>query len=318
MASIDEQVAAVAARQHGVFRSDQVGELSRAQIRTRTQTGRWRRCNLEVFAVAGAPDTWEQQVWCALLVAGRGTVVGRRSALRIHGLNGVRGDHVDLVQPETTVPNGKPTTSRRTSRLPVEHATTVRGFPVTTVERTLFDLAGLSSPQRLRRGWVYLHEDRVERFVEDALARRMVSIRTLAAVHADLAGRGRPGTRLMRRLIEERSEGYVATESELESLFVKLIESHGLPRPRRQVSIGSGETWIGRVDFVFEEAKLVVEADGRRYHEQKTPTLSDRTRDLRLIADGWQVLRVDWWRLVDDGPNVARLLGRAIGHRRTA
>jgi len=68
---------------------------------------------------------------------------------------------------------------------------------------------------------------------------------------------------------------------------------------------------------VFDSCKLVVEADGRRYHGQKTATLRDRERDLELLAAGWQLLRVDWWQLVNDGPNVARLLGRILRRRST-
>ena len=75
---------------------------------------------------------------------------------------------------------------------------------------------------------------------------------------------------------------------------------------------------IGRVDFVFDSCRLVVEADGRRYHSQKTATLRDRERDLELLAAGWQLLRVDWWQLVNDGPNVARLLGQILRRRSTS
>lgn len=315
MPDIDRNVSHIAARQHGVFAIAQVPSASPAMIKSRVAGRRWIRVQRGVFAVNGAPDTWERRLWVALLIAGEGSVVGRRSCLRLVGLAWTASDHVDIVQPERTVPGGRPRTSRRTSSLPADHVTDCKGIPATTVERTLCDLAGITSYQRRRRGWVWIPEAQVERLVDDALARELVSVRSLADTHRSLAGRGRAGTILMRRLLEERSEGYVATESELEALFVRLLAAHGLPPARRQVLVGSEEASIGRVDFVFDSCKLVVEADGRRYHGQKTATLRDRERDLELLAAGWQLLRVDWWQLVNDGPNVARLLGRILRRR---
>ena len=144
--------------------------------------------------------------------------------------------------------------------------------------------------------------------LDDALAHRRITVHSMSLVFADLAGHGRPGTCVMRELLEARSEGYVASESELEDLFLELVAAHGLPEPRRQVDLGSVDVSIGRVDFVFDSAKVVVEADGRRYHNQKAVQLRDKKRDLALMAEGWRVVRVDWWQLVNDGHMVARHL----------
>ncbi len=268
-----------------------------------------------VFVVGGAPETWRQRIWVKLLIGGQGCVVGRRSALKLQHVRGVTDEPIDILQPEESVPNDKAPTSRRTTRLPPWHVTTVDGFPVTTIERSLFDVAGLASPKRRRRGWVSVTRREVGRLIDNAILQDLVTVNSLTKVHASLAGRGRPGTRLMRALLEERCAKYAPTESELEDAFVRLVADHGLPEPQRQVCLGSNEKQIGRVDFYYEDARLVVEADSRAFHGQRDQMQSDHRRDLELLAQGWQVLRVDWWQITDDAPNVARLL-RTILQRR--
>ncbi len=311
MTEIDRTTATVARGQHGVFAAWQVPGLTKHVARHRTSTGRWTALAAGVYALDGAPATWEQELWRALLVAGTGSVVGRRSAARLHRLPGTMQDHIDIVQPESSVPMGKPPSSRRSSLLPAQHVTTIGGFPVTTVERTLFDLAGLTSLQRRRRGWAHMWPERVERMLDDAIVRDQVTIVSMSKVLADLACRGRPGTRLIRTLIEDRSDGYVATESELEDLFSTFVERHRLPRPRKQVALGARDDFVGRVDFLFSRAKVVVEVDGSRFHDQRSIARRDRRRDLKLRAAGWETLRIDWWQLVEEPEETASLL-RAV------
>lgn len=314
---LDQLAARIATRQHGVFSTTQLTPVTDAEVQTRLSTGRWRRVQRQIYVVEGSPDTWEQQIWIKLLAGGPGAVVGLRSAAALHGLRGMHRIATDVVQPEETVPNAKPRTSRRTTRLPSSHVTVIEGFPVTTIERTLFDLAGITSQWRRRSGRSYLTEARVERLVENALSQKLVTVGSLRQVHLSLAGRGRAGSRLMRQLLDERSGTYVATESELEDAFLALVDEFGLPAPSRQVHLGNAAEHIGRVDFHYEHARLVVEADSQAFHGQRTQMIHDHQRDLQLLAGGWQVLRIDWWQLTEDRVRVAGLL-RQILERRTA
>ena len=112
----------------------------------------------------------------------------------------------------------------------------------------------------------------------------------------------------MRQLLAERSEGYVATESELEDLFVRFLDAHELPQPRRQASLGSNTEQIGRVDFVYDAPRLIVELDGAKYHSQLTRMRHDKVRDLEFLAAGWQSIRIDWWLLINDAHRLAQHL----------
>lgn len=310
---IEERIVRTAAAQHGAFATSQFADLTDDYIQNRVRQGRWQRQRTGIFTIAGTPSTWERTLWITLLVAGDGSVIGRRSAARIDRLTPRFGDVFDIVQPESTTPRAKPRSSRRTSRLLERHVTVVDGFPITTIERTLFDLAGLTSQQRRRRGWVYVPEARVERLVDDSLVRNRTTVPKLTQMFVDLAGRGRPGIGLMRRLLEVRSDSFVPTASELEDLFMSFVDRYGLPRPKRRVDVGSTDERIGEVDFLFERAKLVVELDGHAFHTQRMAQRNDRKRDLKVLRAGWKFLRLSWMDLREDSDEIAALLLDIVG-----
>jgi very-short-patch-repair endonuclease len=49
------------------------------------------------------------------------------------------------------------------------------------------------------------------------------------------------------------------------------------------------------VDFLWPEAGLVVEVDGRATHGTRRAFQGDRDRDSRLVVAGYRVLRFTWW-----------------------
>jgi len=88
-------------------------------------------------------------------------------------------------------------------------------------------------------------------------------------------------------------------ESGTETIF--LLKMHRLlPRMRRQVTIAG----IGRVDFLVGEA-LVIEVDGKEFHDREETFESDRRRDAELSRRGYRVLRFSYsqvmshWELVE-------------------
>ncbi len=62
----------------------------------------------------------------------------------------------------------------------------------------------------------------------------------------------------MRTVLMERGLRYVAPERELDARFLRLVEACSLPEPVRQVDLGNADGWIGRVDFLVRDARLVV------------------------------------------------------------
>lgn len=267
-----------------------------------------------VFIAAGAPPTWAQRAWIGLLGSPPGSVISHRTAARLHRIGRFSDHSIDILEVEPEVHRGARGTIHRTTYLPPQHRAVVEGFPVTSLARTVFDLAGQVSAARRRRGLSNLTRPQVERALDDALMRHM-TIAQLNHVLATLGGRGRGGTTLMRELVEDRHGGYTPTESELEDLVCSVLASHGIEQPVRQVNLGGLESLVGRVDFYFLDARVVLEADGRMHHTALMDAEADRWRDLELAARGFVVIRVTWRQLVHDAQRFVRALRQLLESR---
>jgi hypothetical protein len=172
-------------------------------------------------------------------------------------------------------------TVHTTTWLPTAHVLVRDGIATTTAARTVFDLAALV-PFR-----------KIERIADHLLAHERCTLLQLQRVHFALAGPGRQGTVAMRSLLADQSDEEVVPASELERVGRELLRRSKIPMPAFEVELG-GDDWIGRVDCVWREARLVVELDGRRFHGGATARDEDRRRDNRLMAEGWRVLRFTW------------------------
>lgn len=217
----------------------------------------------------------------AVLDAGPGAAISHEAAAALWGLPGFWLGSLDVSR-RRRAHRGVPMFGELHEPvfLPSTHLTTVDGIPVTSVARTLFDLAGAPG----------MHEHRVERAVDNALSLSPSVLPLLHAMLGELAGRGRPGVELMRMLLEDRPTGYVAPASGLEARVIDLLAEAGVST-RRQVDLG-GEHWIGRVDLVVDGTNVVVEADSALHHTSRTDRQRDARRDELLQAAGFDVVRI--------------------------
>jgi len=307
----------LAARQSGVLHRRQLraAGFSDAVTRRRVASLQLVQVDDHVFVVAGSPPTWHQRIWIELQRSASPSVVAFRTAAQIHHVGRFAVSNVDVLELEPAKHDRRSQACHRSTRLPPWHLTTVDGIPITTVARTIFDLASLVSPARRRRGLPSATSGQVERALDDALARGM-GLPQIERVLASLGGRGRPGTRLMRELVLDRSTGEGATESELEDLLVAVLEEHGIPLPTRQLSVGGTEAPLGRVDFVFRPERVVIEADGRRHHTALLDAEGDRWRDLELAAAGFVVVRVTGRQLIHEPRRFTRSIDALLEKRR--
>lgn len=278
---LDELLRAVAERQHGVVARSQARDLGASDqaLRRRLASPDWEAVTHRVLRLVGTRQTFEQRCMEAVLDAGRKAVLSHESAGRLWSLPGFEPRSLDVTRRRggTRRPSALAHVHEPRS-LPDGHLASVGGVPVTSVARTLFDLAGVAHPAR------------VERALDNALARRLTTTSAVARITAELAEQGRTGSTLMRRLSAERDVSYIAPESGLEARFLSLLRSAGLPAPARQVDVG-GDEWIGRVDFVYRDRKLVIEVDGDLCHTTSLDRAADRRRDEALQAQGFAVLR---------------------------
>lgn len=275
---VGQRVAAVAERQFGVVAAWQLRELgwNREAIRRETARGFLHRVHHGVYAVGHAGLNPNGVLMAALLAGGPGAVLNRRSAAAVW----------DLQQAATPVPEVAVPRSRRGRRSgirmqrvrlsPVD-VTTHGGFPVTTVTRTLVDMAAVTSPQRLEKMW------------EAALRRDLVDMTRLTELC-----QGRRGARHLRALAATATMADPA-RSELERLFYRRCARHGLPPPTLNTLVEGLE-----VDAYWHEARLVVELDSWEFHRTRAAFERDRARDAKLVAAGLRVMRFTWRQLQGD------------------
>jgi very-short-patch-repair endonuclease len=166
-----------------------------------------------------------------------------------------------------------------------------RGLPVTTVERTLLDLAATLPFAALRRA-----------LAEADFRNRLDP----TAVTAEL-GRGRPGAAALRKALSLHCPELAQTRSVLEEKFLALCERERLPPPEI-----NGQVEGLMVDGVWRQARLVVELDGLEAHSSPTQLDRDHKRDLRLRAAGYRVSRYSWNQLANEPAAVAADLRRAL------
>lgn len=75
------------------------------------------------------------------------------------------------------------------------------------------------------------------------------------------------------------------------------------------VAVGDG--WR-EVDCAWRDARLIVELDSRKHHDNTTAFEDDRARDQSLIGEGWRVIRVTWRQLHEQADRLACDLTRAL------
>jgi very-short-patch-repair endonuclease len=157
-----------------------------------------------------------------------------------------------------------------------------------------------------------VHPGRVERTLDDALARRLTSLQLVAAVVGDLTGRGRAGSSVLRQMILDRAGDYRPVESGNERRFLDVLERAGVAAPaKRQVNLGDDTGFIGRADFYDDELCLDIEIDSDLFHSAKLDREADARRDARLEAGGFTVLRISEQTLWMDPSRVPLLVQSA-------
>jgi hypothetical protein len=171
----------------------------------------------------------------------------------------------------------------------------VDGIPVTSVSRTLFDLAGVIGRRE------------IEQALNEAEVRRLTSRVSLPALLERYPRRR--GAASLRALLRDASSG--VTRSELEERFATLIESHGIPKPRRNADVAVRGRFF-KADCLWQRQRVIVELDGRAVHGTAQAFEADRKRDRLLVGEGWKVFHLTWLQVRDDAAEVVADLRRAL------
>ena len=148
------------------------------------------------------------------------------------------------------------------------------GIPVTTAERTLFDLAASESVEALGR------------LCDEGLRRRIVTLGRLYAVVEAHRGAGRRRLAPIRSVLADRIDGYDPGANDWEQRMDRLWDRLGLPPATRQYRIQVGRRTF-RVDRAIVDLRIAVEWAGFDPHGQRGHLDRDSDRRALLTAAGW-------------------------------
>jgi very-short-patch-repair endonuclease len=247
------------------------GLMSQAIYR-RVQKRRLIRLYANVYAVGqlALSSGWRDQA--AVLACGPGALLSHRSAGHMWEVRRTSSMRIEVTAPRAR--RGPDAIIVHRSRLihPEDRAV-VSGIPVTSVARTLVDLADVVSLPSLERA--INQAELLGLFDLDALER------TLARL-PNRRGRGR-----LRHALDVYRPRTAFTRSGAERSFLRLCSDHGLPEPKANLSVAGHE-----VDFFWSDVGLIVEVDGAAIHQTRLAFHQDRRRDRELAAHGYQVVRM--------------------------
>jgi Protein of unknown function (DUF559)/Transcriptional regulator, AbiEi antitoxin len=230
--------------------------LDRQAVSVRVRNGHLHRLHRGVYAVGHPNVPLNGRFLAAVKACGPDAYLSHFSAAALHGIVTWDDRH-----PEVTAPKQRAHRGIKTHRTASTGDVTRRhGIPVTTPARTLRDLSSMPQFKALRRA--------------TREARRLGLITPTEA------------TTLI-------PTGYIPTRSELEDAVLDLIAQGGLQPPDVNVPLNlNGRRVIP--DFRWPAQRLVIEADGAAWHDDRIAREDDAERQAILEAHGERVVRVTW------------------------
>lgn len=232
----------------------------------------------------------------ALHAIGKDTWLSFFAAAERHGILSGESARIDVTTTRSGLDDRNDIRVHWTRRLPDAERDIADGLRVTSVARTLLDLATLVSDRTLMT------------ICGNAATRRIYD---RAAVFAVL-GRGRHGSAALRRLLATLDVGEGHTRSELEHAFRILIARHHIAPPAFNHALAH-QGVIVVPDGYWEDARFVVELDSREFHDHEAGFLTDIEKDLVYEELGLARLRLTWRQVVGQEHRIAAALARRVG-----
>lgn len=307
MNHMTERMQHLAASQWGLVHRRQIeSENSPRELLHELRSGRWVDRGAGVLASTSAPSTSQQAILDGVLGAGEVAVASHRTAAALWSAPGFRTEPIEVTRIRG---HGSSTRSHVITHEPVlllpDHLVELDGVPVVSPTLVCFQVA----PQ--------LRDERLGRLVDWFWSRGLVHWPGLSNALARLAKRGRPGIRAMRAVLGARGSDYLPPASNLESRMKELFQEWRFGTWHRQVDVGAAG-WIGRVDFIHESHRLIVEVQSEIHHRAHSYQLDDAIRFDRLRSAGYVVVEA-WEHDIWHRPSEVRAsVSEALRHLRSA
>jgi hypothetical protein len=290
----ERALAALADRQYGVVARRQMRALGIGSegIKSRLRSGRLRALHRGVYTLGHGPLPLRARWMAAVLAQGDGTLLSHGSAAALWGLIGPRRGPIDVTSLRGR--SGRRGIAVHSGRVAPEERALEDRIPVTSVARTLVDIAGAWDEARLRRAF------------EEADRLRLLDLRALERA-CDRA-KGRRGLRNLRPMVAE-ARAPASPRSPLENRFLEFHRDRlgDLPEPATNVLLLGHE-----VDALWAKQRLAVEMDSWEFHGHRAAFERDRRRDSARQAAGFRVVRLTHRRLTNEPATVAAELRRLL------
>ena len=275
--AMDDRLDRIGQQQYGLVTAAQLRGLgySRAATHRLVETRRIAPVRLGVYRLCGTALSWRSVALAAVLSAGAGAVLSHRSAAVLWDL--ADPHHVAGEPLHITGAGQRRLEGVRAHRHALEawEATLRLHIPVTTIERTLLDLAE-SEPAVV-----------VGRMMDEALRRRLT---TASRLERAARWRSGPGRRLAAPFMEalsDRGIGYDPGANPWEQAMDREWDRMGLPEALRQyrIRVADGRTY--QPDRAILDARIAVDWNGYNPHGSRSSFDYDSDRRARLAAAGW-------------------------------
>jgi hypothetical protein len=273
----------------------QLRELGIGQdaIEYRVHVGRLHKVFAGVYTV-GSRDVPELGVLHgAVLSCGPGALLSHRGASELWNVLPSAQALVDVTTLRGRCADRERIRVHRVRQIHPDDRAELHGIPVTSLARTLLDIAEVVPRRRL----VYA--------LEKAERLGVFDLRGIEAVMA--RGRGRRGLKALKAALDEVEPEALYAHKGLERPFIAFCRCYGLPMPAMNVSV-EGYT----VDAFWAEGRLVVELDSWEHHKDRRAFEDDRRRDAALKLARYEVLRVTHRWLTREPEDLARTIRALI------
>jgi Protein of unknown function (DUF559) len=274
--------------QHGCFSREQAIAcgVTRRQIDNRLDTKRWLTLVPRVYVLNGPPITWRGWVMAGCLRAAPGASAAGVTAATLWGLIPESNAPIEVattrnIRGMATPPADSPVIHfHRVGRLPKEQLASVEGIPVTSVERTLLDVAGAAPP------WTF------NEALDCSLRKDLTSLERIAGYLGDERRSGVDGVRRLREALELRQGEAGIARSALEREFFELLRGSDLPLPEMNQRVEGPDGFVAIVDMIYPAQRVVVEIQSYAHHSSLEAFNQDAERLGSLTSLGYRALEV--------------------------
>jgi very-short-patch-repair endonuclease len=291
----------IASAQHGLITARQARSLGLSDAAIKHRLGReWKPVHAGIYLVAPFPLSPNARLLAAVMRAGPRAAASHRAAAWQLGLEGFTNRPFLEIYARSGLRQTNGILAHRTDDLPRSDVVRVGPMQVTNATRTLIDLGSV------------VDEEAVEIALESAMSLRLTSIPHLQRRVATLGKKGRRGTAVIRKILDQHDHESPAAQSWLEGKFLRVAREGRLPAPARQHLVRTPKGRVRYIDFAYPHCKLGIEVGGRGAHTGPVAEQRDSTRHNELTGCGWRVLYFSYGDVVHRPHHVLSTIRREL------